>query len=206
VRGAAGSRGPDPSRRRAEAGAELQGGIAVSLNRVASLLWSLDCSDAPAEAQFEKDWKSCTARSASLRAAPGMPRDRGRSLVDRRVASTRSSGPSGSCSTGIQRLRHPERCLEPIQPPSRGSMVTLRVVAEANAVWSPRLGTRRLLRCGRRRCLPSRGNALSAGTYWHRLRPWLWCSSGCAGDLVAADESTTEFGINLGVAFTSRSA
>jgi opacity protein-like surface antigen len=159
-----------------------------------------------AEAQFEKGWKTSTARSASLR-SPGGCRD----VIEDGlwwtggVSFYPEQWPVGIVAE-LAYSNHDIRSdvLGPIQLPEEridGDVTVWSLTADA--VWSPRLSD-------------SAGFYAVGGVGAYRLEtslsapgtssglacdPWLWwCSAGMApGDVVAADESTTEFGINLGV-------
>lgn len=184
----------------------------MSLSRIASLLVVAGLlGAAPAEAQFEKDWKGWYGQVGLGYALP--QGDAGDAIEDGLwwtggVTYYPAEWPVGILAE-LAYSNHEIRSdvLEPIQlPESRiEGDVTVWSLA-ASAVWSPRLSD-------------SAGFYAVGGVGAYRLEatlsapgtssdiacdPWLWwCSTGMVpGDPVVAAESTTELGINLGVGVT----
>jgi opacity protein-like surface antigen len=184
----------------------------VSLNRVAWLLVVAGLLGvAPAEAQFEKDWKSWYGQVGVGYALP--QGDAGDVIEDDLWWTGGVSFYPERWPVGIMlELGYSDHdirsdALEPIQPPDTridGDVAVWSLTA--NAVWSPRLGdSAGFYAVGGVGAYRLEGTLSQPGTYSGvGCDPWLWwCSSGMVpGDLVAADESTTEFGINLGVGVT----
>jgi opacity protein-like surface antigen len=184
----------------------------VSLSRIASLLVVAGLlGAAPAEAQFEKDWKGWYGQVGLGYALP--QGDAGDAIEDGLwwtggVTYYPAEWPVGILAE-LAYSNHEIRSdvLEPIQPPDQridGDVTVWSLTA--NAVWSPRLSD-------------SAGFYAVGGVGAYRLEatlsapgtssgiacdPWLWwCSAGMLpSDLVASDESTTELGINLGFGVT----
>lgn len=184
----------------------------MSLKRIAPLLVVAGLlGAAPAEAQFEKDWKGWYGQLGLGYALP--QGDAGDAIGDGLwfaggAAYYPERWPVGILlELGYSNHDIRSDALEPIQPPDQridGDVTVWSLTA--NAVWSPRLGD-------------SAGFYAVGGVGAYRLEatlstpgtssgfacdPWLWwCSPGMVpGDLVAADASTTELGINLGVGIT----
>ncbi|HQL29127.1 MAG TPA: outer membrane beta-barrel protein [Thermoanaerobaculales bacterium] len=163
---------------------------------------------APAEAQFEKDWKGWYGQAGMGYLLP--QGDTGDAIdEDLWFAGGVSYYPEPwpvGIALELSYSNHDikDDALEPIQPP--GSRIDGDVTfwsLTANAVWSPRLGS-------------SAGFYAVAGFGAYRVEnrlsepghytgtgcdPWLWwCVPGIvAGEVVPASESTTELGFNLGI-------
>jgi len=186
-----------------------KGVIAVSLKRIAPLLVIAGLLGvAPAEAQFEKEWKSWYGQ---VDIGYSLPQgDAGDATEDDLwfaggAAYYPERWPVGILfELGYSNYDIRSDALEPIQPPEEridGDVTVWSLTADA--VWSPRLGD-------------SAGFYAVAGIGAYRLEgtlsgpgdyagigcdPWLWwCDPGMVpGDAIPASESTTEFGFNLGV-------
>jgi opacity protein-like surface antigen len=181
----------------------------VSLQRFASLLViAVLLSAAPAEAQLEKDWKNWYGQVGVGYSLPQA--DAGDALEDDfwwtgGVAYYPEQWPLGimvELAYSSYDLR--SDVLEPIEPPETRIEGEYAVWAlTADAVWSPRRGeSAGFYAVGGVGVYRLEGTLSDPGTFTGDVcDPWLWwCSPGIVpGDLVAADESTTELGFNLGV-------
>jgi len=189
-----------------------EGDMDVRLNRIVLPLIAAGLLGvAPAEAQFEKDWKSWYGQLGIGYSLPQA--DAGDAIEDDlwwsgAVAYYPGPWPVGILlELGYSNYDFRSDALEPIQPPEQRIVGDVTVWSlTANAVWSPRLGD-------------SAGFYAAGGIGAYRLEGALsepgvfsgiacepslwWCDPGMApGDAIPASESTTEFGINLGVGVT----
>ena len=189
-----------------------KGVIAVNLQRIALLLVIAGLFGvAPAEAQFEKDWKSWYGQVGIGYSLPQA--DAGDAIEDDLWWTGGATYYPEGWPVGIMaELAYSNYdirsdVLEPIQPTDTridGDVTVWSLTA--NAVWSPRLGD-------------STGFYAVGGIGAYRLEetlsepgyytgivcdPWLWwCDPGVVpGDVILDSESATEFGFNLGVGIT----
>lgn len=189
-----------------------KGVIAVSLKRIAPLLVIAGLlGAAPAEAQFEKDWKSWYGQ---LGIGYSLPQgDAGDAIEDGLwfvggAAYYPEQWPVGILlELGYSNYDIRSDALEPIQPPEEridGDVTVWSLTA--NAVWSPRLGASAgFYAVGGIGAYRLEGSLSEPGTYSGiACEPSLWwCDPGMApGEIIPASESTTEFGFNLGVGVT----
>jgi opacity protein-like surface antigen len=166
---------------------------------------------APAEAQFEKDWKSWYGQLGIGYSLPQS--DAGDAIEDDlwwtgAVAYYPESWPVGilaEVSYSSYDLRR--EVVDPIQPPETRIEGDVAVWAlTAGVVWSPRLSASAgFYAVGSIGAYRLEGTLSQPGVVPDEgCDPWLWwCDAGGeAGDVVPAGESTTELGFNLGVGVT----
>ena len=166
---------------------------------------------APAEAQFEKDWKSWYGQ---LGIGYSLPQSNAGDAIEDDLWWTGGVtyfpepwpvGILAELSYSNYDLRR--EAVEPIQPPDTridGDVTVWSLTA--GAVWSPRLsdstGFYAVAGVGAYRL---EGTLSQSGTYSGAgCDPWVWwCDAGlAAGDAVAESQSTTDLGFNLGVGIT----
>jgi len=183
--------------------------MTVSLKRITPLLVIAGLLGvAPAEAQFEKDWKDWYGHVGIGYVLP--QGDTGDVLEEDLWFAGGAAYYPDTWPVGIMLelgysnhdIKH--EALEPIQPPDSridGDVTVWSMTA--NAVWSPRLGSSAgFYAVGGIGAYRVEGRLSEAGYYSGIVcDPWLWwCSPALVpGEVILASESTTEFGFNLGV-------